>query len=285
MKAKDEKPISLTDVEVGELIREVQGRGYYIAKTPVVNSGQTFKGDLKRFRGTTYKFGVVSDSHLCSRYQQLTYLWDFYRILAKRHIDTCFHCGDLVDGEGVYRTQVYETFVHGADGQTEYAIANYPKVKGVQTHIISGNHDLSFMDKGFNVVQAVCKERADMTYLGDYLAYVTIDSIRIALMHGFGAGTTYARSYRLQKYIEAFQTDMKPNMLFLGHFHNANILSGYRNVEGILMPCLGQSQSPFLARLALFPHLAGLIVEITTDPKGLARVKYEWIHFLYSEEK
>jgi predicted phosphodiesterase len=278
MKTKEDRVISLTEVEVGELLKEVQGRGYYIAKTPLTNSGQLFKGDLKRWRGDRFRFGVVADTHLCSRYQQLTALWDFYRLCGKRHIDTIFMCGDLLDGEKMYRGHEYELFVHGADGQVEYAVNNYPKVNGVTTRLIAGNHDCSFLSTaGYNVVRAVCKDRSDMTYLGDYLAYVEIDKVSIALMHGNG-GVAYARSYKIQKVCEQLSPEHKPNMLFLGHYHVPNITPGYRNIEAVQMSCM-QSQTPYMATRGLQPFVAGLIVEIQVDDIGLAKISYEWIPF------
>jgi predicted phosphodiesterase len=278
MKTKEERIISLTDVEVGELLKEVQGRGYYIAKAPLTKSGQVFKGDLKRWSGNKFKFGVVADTHLCSRYQQLTSLWDFYRLCGRRKIDTVFHCGDLVDGEKIYRGQEYELFVHGADGQTEYAVEHYPRVNGVTTRLIAGNHDCSFLStSGYNVCAAVAKQRNDMTYLGDYLAFVDIENVRVALMHGHG-GVAYARSYKIQKVCEQLSPEHKPNMLFLGHYHVPNITPGYRNIEAVQMSAF-QSQTPYMATRGLMPFVAGLIVEIQTDEIGLAKVSYEWIPF------
>lgn len=280
----DDKVLSLADAETRELLHELQTRGYYIAKTPQQQSGMTFKGDLKRWSGGKYRFGVVSDTHLCSRYQQLSFLYDFYRICRRRRIDVVFHCGDLVDGEKIYRGQEYELFVHGADGQTEYAVANYPSFKDVRTILISGNHDQSFLSTaGYNVAKAVCKEREDMTYLGDDLAFVDQEGVKIGLMHG-RHGVAYARSYRLQKIIEQLAPEMKPNMLFLGHFHVPNHLPGYRNTEGIQMPCF-QSQTPFLAARGLYPFVAGLIVTVQIDDIGLAKIVYEWIPFYEMKRK
>jgi predicted phosphodiesterase len=273
---KTKEVMKLADVKVEELLKEVQGRGYYIAKTPIANSGQTFKGDLKRWSGRKYRFGVVSDTHLCSRQQQISALTDFYHICGRQKIDTIFHAGDLVEGNGrLYRGQEYDIFAHGADAQTKYVVDHYPKVEGIQTQVISGNHCMSFVsDTGYNIVQAICKERADMTYLGDYLAYVMVDTVKIALMHGHSGGS-YARSYKLQKIVEQFSSENKPNFLFLGHFHSSVILSGYRNVEAILMPCF-QAQTDFETTRGLNPTVAGLIVEIQTDDSGLAKVRYEW---------
>ena len=278
MKNADEEIMDLKAVETSELLHTLQERGYYIAKSPVTTSGTTYKGDLKRWRGNTFKFGVVSDTHLGSRYQALTALWDFYRLCGRRRVDTVFHCGDLCDGERVYRGQEYEIFVHGADAQTEYTIQNYPKVKGVSTRLISGNHDQSFLaTAGYNLAKRVCEVREDMTYLGDNLAFITVDKIKIALMHGAG-GNAYARSYKIQKICEQLSSENKPNFLFLGHYHAPNITPGYRNIEAVQMSCF-QCQTPFLARFGLMPFVAGLIVELQTDESGLARVSYEWIPF------
>ncbi len=278
MKTKTEHPLKLSEVETRELLKAIQGRGYYIAKTPVSQAGQTFKGDLTRWSGRKYRWGVVADTHLCSRYQQLTHLWDFYRICGRRKIDTVFHCGDIVDGERIYRGQEYELFVHGADGQTDYAVAHYPNVKGIRTRMISGNHDASFMSTaGYNVAKRIAALRADITFIGDYLAFITVDILKVALMHGHG-GVPYARSYRIQKVVEQLSSDNKPHFLFLGHYHVPNITPGYRNVEAVQMACF-QSQTPYMATRGLQPHIAGLIVEVQVDDNGLAKVKYEWIPF------
>lgn len=270
--------MSLTDVETNELLQALQERGYYIAKSPLVDTGQTFKDDTKHWQGDTYKFGVVSDTHLGSRYQQITALWDFYRLCARKHVDTVFHCGDLCDGERIYRGQEYEIFVHGADAQTEYAISYYPKVKGVTTRLISGNHDQSFLaTAGYNIAKRVCQSREDMMYLGDNLAFVEIAKVRIALMHGAG-GVAYARSYKIQKIIEQLASENKPNFLFCGHFHVPVIVPGYRNVEGVQMSAF-QAQTPYLTRMGLQPFIAGLLVTIQPDESGLSKVMYEWVPF------
>ena len=44
------------------------------------------------------------------------------------------------------------------------------------------------------------------------------------------------------------------------------------------MSCF-KSKGSYEATRGLQPHIAGLIVEIQTEPMGLARIKYEWIPF------
>lgn len=203
----------LTDAE---LLREIQERGYFVAKTPLAETGKTLAVDFRKWGKDKYRFGVVSDTHLGSRYQQLSHLRAFYRLCQQRQIATVFHCGDMVDGEKIYRGQEYEIFVHGADAQRKYAVKHYPKAKGVKTLVLGGNHDFSFQkDGGYDIVSAICEERADFEYVGSTLAFAEFCGLRIALMHGSG-GNSYARSYKPQKVAEQMSPP-KPNMMFLGH--------------------------------------------------------------------
>lgn len=267
----------LNGIPETDLLREIQERGYFVAKTPLVETGKTLAVDFKKWGTDKHRFGVVSDTHLGSRYQQLSHLRAFYRLCQQRQIATVFHCGDIVDGDKMYRGQEYEIFVHGADAQRKYCVKHYPKAKGVKTLVLSGNHDFSFQkDGGYDIVAAICEERTDLEYVGSTLAFANFMSIKIALMHGSG-GVAYARSYKVQKVVEQLAPP-KPNMLFAGHYHVPVILSGYRNMEAIQVGCF-QSQTPYLAAKGLYPFIAGLIVTVQIEEAGLASVMYEMIPF------
>lgn len=270
-----EEKVKLTNAQ---LLREVESRGFFASKLPPTVSGKIFHFDTKKLRGSVRQFAVVSCTQIGSKYQQLTHLHTFYKLCKKRGINLVLHCGDLVDGSKVYRGQEYELFLHGADEQRDYVIKHYPKIEGIETKVILGNHDESFWKTdGYNIVNAICDKRDDMEYLGDYLAFIKIENIKIALMHGAG-GASYARSYRLQKIVEQLSPEVKPHMLFLGHYHIQCHVPAYRNVESFMMGCF-QSQTPFLTRLGLAPNIGGLIVEMRTDDSGLLGIKTEWIPF------
>jgi len=261
-----------------QLIEELKTRGYFVSKVPPAVSGKTFKFDLTKLKGNTYQFAVISCTQIGSKYQQLTHLHSFYKLCKKRGIELVLHCGDLVDGSKVYKGQEYELFLHGADAQREYVVENYPKIEGIKTKVILGNHDESFWKTdGYNIVKAICEEREDMEYLGDYLAFVQLAGLKIALMHSAG-GVPYARSYKLQKICEQFSPEVKPNALFVGHWHIQCHIPHYRNIEAFSMGAF-QSQTPFLTRLGLSPDMGGLICEVRTDSSGLLGIKTEWIPF------
>lgn len=269
---------NLSNLSNRELLDEIEGRGFFVSKVPPTVSGKTFSVDVKKMAGNKYRFGVISCTHIGSKYQQLTHLHTFYNVCKKRGVDTILHCGDLIDGEKIYRGQEYELFLHGADAQRDYAISNYPKIKGIQTKVILGNHDESFYrTSGLNIVKAISESRDDIDYLGDYLAYIDMAGIKVAIMHS-GGGVAYSRSYKPQKIVEQLAPEAKPHMLFIGHWHVACYIPHYRNCETYSIGSF-QAQTPFLTRLGLFPNIGGVIVEVVTDSTGIKSVKSEWVPF------
>lgn len=272
----DEK--DLTKVRTEDLLGVLRERGFFVSKVPPTASGKVFQADLTKLAGDKYRFAVVSCTQIGSKYQQLSHLHTFYKLCKKRGIELVLHCGDLVDGSKVYRGQEYELFLHGADEQREYVVSNYPYVPGIKTKVIMGNHDESFWKTdGYNIVDAICDKRDDMEYLGDYLAFVKVDGIKVGIMHSAG-GVPYARSYKPQKIVEQLSPEVKPHMLFIGHWHVQCHIPAYRNVEAFSMGCF-QSQTPFLTRLGLSPNIGGLLVEIRVNSAGLLGITTEWIPF------
>jgi len=268
----------LSKLNTKVLLDAIEDRGYFVSKVPPSVSGKTFKVSPSYLSKNTFKFGVISCTHLGSKYQQMTHLTSFYEECGRQGANLVLHCGDLVDGEKIYRGQEYELFLHGADAQRDYVINNYPRVDGLKTKIILGNHDESFWsNSGINVVKAVCEKRDDMEYLGDYLAYLEMANIRVGIMHA-GGGVAYARSYKPQKIVEQLSPEKKPHLMFIGHWHVACSIPRYRNVETFSLGAF-QDQTPYLVRKGLDPNVTGLIIEVLADSTGLLSVKQEWIHY------
>lgn len=117
---------------------------------------------------TKIAFGVVSDTHLCNKNQQLTYLNDFYDRCAAEGITTIYHAGDISDG--FYKSRpdhIYELFKIGFDEQADYIIENYPRRNGITTKFITGNHDATHLKNGgADIGSRIAERRPDMEYLG-----------------------------------------------------------------------------------------------------------------------
>jgi predicted phosphodiesterase len=268
-----------TAAPTDDLIAEMHRRGFFVTKQPQ-KSGERFTVDLSMFEGDKIIFGVVSDSHLCSKQQQLSHLRSFYKLCSQREIDTILHAGDLCEGDGAqHKGQGYDLFVHGMDEQTEYVAEVYPEEPGITTHFILGSHDNSFWKSaGYDIGKAVAKYRSDMKYLGFFDAYVDIaPNVDVNLHHPDG-GTAYALSYNAQKKVEAYPPELKPRIAIFGHYHRTMWMPAYRNCDTFLTPCF-QSQTKFLKEKKIYPIIGGWIIEATCNENGLANIKPECIRF------
>jgi len=215
------------------------------------------------------RFGVVADTHLCNKWQQLTYLNDIYDIFAHEGIDTIYHVGDMTDG--YYRNRpghIYELFKIGADEQADYATLMYPKRPGITTSFITGNHDHThIINGGANVGTRIARERTDMIYLGMDNAKVKLTPNCILELNHPGDGSAYALSYALQKTIDAMSGGEKPNILLNGHHHKAFVMPNYRNILSFECGTF-EAQTPFMKGKKLAAHIGGYIIEVRVDEEG-----------------
>ena len=289
MNKDDLKNIQKPELTEEELRQELSKRGYKIEKLIPEKVDRKKKVDLSLFEGEVKKIAIMSCSHLGSKFQQLTHLKAFYHYCQSLGIKVVFNCGDVVDGINVYRGHEYELFLHGEKAQRDYTVEYYPRMEnGGKTFMIGGNHDHSFMKvAGVDILENIAQQRNDIEYLGHYGAYPIIDRVKAYIQHG-DRGQAYARSYRMQKAIEQFAPEAKPDLYFLGHFHTFCHIPIYRNVVGWMIGCF-QSQTPYLRRKNLYPEIGGLIMDLTINDKGrknnIAKIKFEIIPFYKVIEK
>lgn len=215
---------------------------------------------LQPLKTKRYKFGIVSDTHLCDKSCALSELHAFYKRCEKEGIKEVVNAGDIVAGSGrVYPGQTNDLVVFGFDDQLDYVAEQYPKFNG-KTYFINGNHDMSYrIDSGANFGVALSQKREDLVFLGDYDATVVLNGIKIGLHHGAG-GASYATSYKLQKYIEKIGGGQKPQIYVLGHYHTT-LSMFYRNIYAFLPGCF-QKPNDFSVRLGLPNTVGGWIIEV-----------------------
>jgi len=224
------------------------------------------------------KFGVVSDTHICSKDQQLTELEKFYDVLVQEEIDTCYHAGDITEGVNMRMGHEYEIFKHGVDDQAEYVIKKYPLRAGICTKFITGNHDHSgIKSAGTDIGLRIGRDREDMVYLGKQSARVMITpNCSLDLVHPLD-GASYALSYSTQKYIDSLSGGQKPNILFIGHHHKAMYLPEYRNIHAFEAGTF-QAQTAWMRGKRLAAHVGGWVVTVHVDADGtITRCSGEFI--------
>ena len=238
--------------------------------------------DIEPFKKGRIRIAIASDTHLGSKYQQLTHWRHFARDVAPAwKPDIAFHCGDVVDGtHKMHRGMEYEQFVLGAEGQAAYAIENWPEVVGIRQkpvlqYVVGGNHDGSFFkDSGADILTTIARERSDIEVLGAPAATFHVENLQIYLLHPSG-GPAYARSYKPQKLIEQFDPSAKPHVHICGHWHIPVHVPAYDGVEAFTLPSF-QAQTPYLKTKGLFSVIGGLLLDIEYDGHGITSLRTHW---------
>lgn len=293
-------------VSVGEISRQVDRSSETVIKTmdglrdkhydvkldgisrqvsiPQVPS-KTFEPTKFKYFKKYYRIGLVSDTQIGSKYQQMSLLYDAYKDFDDRQVDFVLHAGDLGDGLNMYRGHHNEVFKHGGKELKDYIVEQYPSLaRRRRTYVIGGQHDFCwFKQNGYDILEAICEKRKDLVYRGFFDAQFNIKGLNIRLHHP-GGGVAYARSYKLQKYIEnliGFVTSIPnahaPVLLVSGHVHIPVHLPLYMGIDALSMPCF-QSQTPYLAEKGLMPVVGYAVAEIYLGAdNNLTSTKIEFI--------
>lgn len=237
---------------------------------PLVDLTNVFKIKIDK------RVGIVSDTHLGSNTDSNRKLTEIYSIFKRQGIKQVFHAGDVVDGERVYRGHSRHLKIHGFEGQSNYAIRNYPKVKGITTYMISGNHDMSFYkDAGADIVKYICSHRKDLKYAGMYYARFLDKSFKLDMIHPDGA-PTYAKSYPIQRWIRNNEIPSTyPNVMVFGHYHQHGYFVDHE--IACLMAGNFQRQNSYTLRRGWSSILGGWILDFKRKGKSLESLKLEWI--------
>lgn len=230
--------------------------------------------------------GLVADTHLACREERLAELHATYDLFAAEGIKQVFHAGNLVDGY-IPRINQASVLTPSIDGQTQYAVDNYPQRDGITTYYITGDdHEGWWIKTGFNwgkYLEQVARAagRKDLKYIGHVEADVELParhgSAIMKVQHP-GGGSAYARSYTAQKQIESFEGGEKPQILVQGHYHVSNFMQD-RNCYVVGMPGF-QDQTVFARKKRLRMEIGGAIIRFLQHPDGsIHRFQIEWIRY------
>lgn len=257
------------DVDVDKAAKEVK-----MEKEPASSPVEPL--ELEPLYRHRIKFGLISDTHLGSRFQQLTLLQTAYKIFDEEKVEFVIHAGDIVDGIRMYSGQEQELFLQGADEQRDYVVEHYPERKKYKTYIVAGNHDMKFKKlAGYNILRHICAGRDDLVFKGELGSHTfRVKNLTFEVLHPSG-GVPYAKSYKLQKLIEGGLGDIInrlritkdlgiiPQFFISGHLHVANY-TPHLGVRGFMLPCL-QAQTPYLLAKGLSPELGIWILTVECD--------------------
>ncbi len=262
------KDLDLKEYEVLGLIEMLKKRNYFFE----VIDGQVVKLKPKKENDVYVipnslehlKLLMISDTHLANKYDRLDILKYLYEEAAKKQVNYVLHSGDLTDGKK-REEQIYQLKETSYTGQRDYVVDKYPKSE-IPTYFIAGNHDLWWIKQcGADICQDIANKREDLHYLGSDCEDLKIGKLKIRLFHGKG-GISYAKSYKLQKYIDSIPPEERPHILQTGHIHQAFYLKE-GNTHCFQTSCL-QDLTPFERSMGYSNNKSAWWVDIWMDNKG-----------------
>ncbi len=225
----------------------------------------------------TLRFGLVSDTHIGSKKQQITRLNEAYKRFKDEGITNVYHCGDVFEGIKMRAGHEQECFLHGVDDMVDYAEVNYPYEEGIKTNMISGNHDASTIKvAGIDACAMLANRRDDINYLGKLFAVVDIKGAKLQLNHPLD-GSAYAYSHASQKFIDAMDEDERPHILATGH-HHKYVSFYYRNVHALEVPCF-QGLTSWMKGKRLRAEYGYLIINVDVSNNKIVRFIPEFYPF------
>jgi len=213
------------------------------------------------------KIGVVSDTHFGSTFTAEQELHSFYELLKSKGVSKVLHIGDLTDGWYQSRaTSIFEQTAVGFSNQLNYFVNHYPKIKGITTYAITGNHDQTHMfNGGANIGEIVAQLRDDIIYLGHNHAYFKIsDKVKISLIHPTD-GSSQALSYKIQQVIDR-NPQKKAEIMLIGHYHKTASVF-YKGSWGYLVPSF-EHKTSFMNDNNLVSDVGGMILTIKLNKDG-----------------
>jgi len=263
---------SLRNLQARKIIIDVIDEGIVLGKA--IAPPEPVKIPMEIYNNRWIKFGVISDTHLNSKYERLDVLNHAYDLFELEGVKDVFMAGNPIDGYG--RLNQFDVFNIGTDSQIQYFLENYPQKEGITTHFITADDHEGWIIKREHVnigelieMKAAKMRRNNLHFLGHIEADVQIKvGNRPTILRLFhpGGGTAYSLSYKPQKIVESLQGGDKPDILIVGHFHKLGHFV-WRNVDILLSGCV-EDQTPFMRKKHIAAHVGFYIIKAQIAPDG-----------------
>jgi len=263
------KDLNLQEYEVYGLLKILQDKGmlFELIDGKIVKMKPEKNNEVYQIPNNLEHVSLllISDTHLCSKFDRLDILRYLYQEAEDKNVDYILHSGDVVEGLSGRPQQIFELKEVSYTAQRDYTIDKYPK-SDIPTYMIAGNHDLWWIKQcGADIVKDVCARRDDLHYLGSDCEDLMIGKLRCRLYHG-AKGQSYAKSYRLQKYLDSIPSEELPHILQTGHIHQSFYMK-QGNTHCFQTSCL-QDLTPFERSQGYNNDKSCWWVEVDMDDKG-----------------
>ena len=220
------------------------------------------------------KFWLISDTHFGAKQCAKDELKEFYNIAKDKWVECFVHAWDIVDWEWVYQWQQFEQDKVWFEDQLADLKENYPNV-WLPTYFIWWNHDEAYLKKNWvNICKAIETVRQDLINLGFYDARLKLNGIDINLHH-WGWSLSYAKDYKMKKYLDSLPVDNQPDIFALWHYHTA-LYDLHRWIHWF-MPWAFLKENLLAKRFNLDNVIWGWIIEMDKNENGENRINMEFI--------
>lgn len=293
---------------VRNVLTEMQGIGFNVieAKAGAIIPTKAFPKvqlpdvSIADMLGDEVNILLIGDNHSGSNKSQPTQMNRTIQYAAEEFgVTKVFHHGDFTAGIYGYRGQeqdlipaarpVSRKMGHLATArQVDMADCHLPKIPGLKYYMIGGNHDWwHVVNTGLDPLRMLCDRRSDIRYLGYDMAKIPLtDKTYMRMWHPTG-GVAYAKSYKVQKAIEAEGLEaLKQAISKEESPHVSIITAGHWHINGWVpsSPMYGGSvgcfegQTNYLKRKALAPDIGGVIMQLRFGDDGrITDIGYRWI--------
>lgn len=234
------------------------------------------------------RVGIVADTLLGSKYQQLTDLYTAFQIAEHEGVDVMFHIG--VSAGKPTPSKAEEFFLSDVDEQINYIVDNYPRSNKFKTKVISGFHDIQWKKTNVNILAEVCARRDDLAYRGDIQSDILLRRGQAknkkwpmlkVVYHG-GDTSPYSKSYPVQGLVENLIQDVDdmvgenaPNIVVVAGQGVFLDLSGGKIRNLYSVPGMRLISPSILRRKnrAVAPSIGFIIITVTFEKDGSFAVK------------
>ena len=125
--------------------------------------------------------------------------------------------------------------------------------------------DWWYKSTGSEIVKAIAKRRDDIVYLGSDVADLKIGKLKIRLFHGKG-GNAYAKSYKIQKYLDSIPLEERPHILQTGHVHQSSYMK--QDDTHCFQTSRLEDLTPFARSMGLANDKSVWWVDVNIDDRG-----------------
>lgn len=272
--------LNLAPERIRNLVKIAESNGYTIRlKEGILHRHQPMRQEWcgrQDFDGSTmpgrHKVAIISDVHVGNSWTALDELQEFIRHAYASGIRTILCSGDVLDGCSgkLLNEQTHVT----VEKQADLAVEVFPKLDGLMTFFISGNHDhmsdvVGGVEPGkFLQAKFESAGRNDFIYVGPCLGRLRIEGATWELWHPMGsASTNGAVISMLEGRIKEQGPSLRSDFLLCGHLHKA----AYAFSQGTHIVSCGTFQrkgSPFSNRIKGPWAVGGTVLEYDSLATG-----------------